>query len=84
MVANRVMLDLYKKYNPNRLADNAEMPNCDGNVYIHQTAKIHPTAKIGPHVAIGANVVVEEGARIKNSIILDGSQLQKHCCVLNR
>merc|ERR1712130_89140 len=81
--ANRVMLDLYKKYNPNRLADNAEMPNCDGNVYIHQTAKIHPTAKIGPHVAIGANVVVEEGARIKNSIILDGAQLKKHCCVLN-
>jgi len=80
--ANRVTLDLYKKYHPNRLATNNEY--IEGNVYIHPTAKVHDTAKIGPHVAIGANVVIEEGARIKNSIILDGAQLKKHCCVLNR
>jgi len=79
--ANRVMLDLYEKYHPNRLADNSD--NIDGNVYIHPTAKISPTAKIGPHVAIGANVVIEDGARVKNSLVLDGAQLKKHCCVLN-
>ena len=79
--ANCIMLELYKKYHPNRLAD-AE--NIIGNVYIHPTAKIDPTAIIGPHVAIGANVTVREGARIKNSMILDGADCQKHCCILNR
>lgn len=80
--ANRILLDQYKKYHPNRLATNSA--NLEGNVYIHSTAKIHASAKIGPHVAIGANAVVGEGARVKNSIILDGAQLKKHCCVLNR
>lgn len=79
--ANRILLDQYKKYHPNRLATNSA--NLEGNVYIHSTAKIHASAKIGPHVAIGANAVVGEGARVKNSIILDGAQLKKHCCVLN-
>ena len=56
--ANRVMLDLYNKYHPNRLAQG---DNLTGNVYIHPTAKVDPSAKLGPHVAIGANVVIHEG-----------------------
>ena len=80
--ANRILLDLYKKYHPNRLEEQSDY--LQGNVFIHPTAKIHETAKLGPHVAIGANAVVGEGARVKNSIILDGAELKKHCCVLNR
>lgn len=78
--ANRTMLDLYKKYHPNRLVEGSQII---GNVYIHPTAKVHDSAKIGPHVAIGANVIVEEGARVKNSMILDGALLKKHCCVIH-
>ena len=78
--ANRVMLDLYNKYHPNRLSSG----DClSGNVYIHPTAKVDATAKLGPHVAIGANVVIKEGVRIKNSMVLDGAVIQKHACVLN-
>merc|ERR1711990_1247663 len=78
--ANRVMLDLYNKYHPARLSTG---DNLNGNVYIHPTAKVDPSAKIGPHVAIGANVVVHEGARIKNSMVLDGAVVKKHACLLN-
>lgn len=56
--ANRVMLDLYNKYHPNRLSQGA---NLTGNVYIHPTAKVADSAKLGPHVAIGANVIIHEG-----------------------
>jgi mannose-1-phosphate guanylyltransferase len=79
--ANRVMLDLYNKYHPNRLAPQGD--NLTGNVYIHPTAKVDPSAKLGPHVAIGANVVIHEGARVKNSIVLDGAVIKQHACLLN-
>ena len=75
------MMEMYKKYHPNRLSTDE---NCDGNVYIHPSAKVHPSAKLGPHVSIGSNVVIEEGARVKNSIILDGTMIKKHACILNR
>jgi len=78
--ASRIMMEMYKKYHPNRLSTDS---NCEGNVYIHPSAKVHPSAKLGPHVSIGSNVVVEEGARVKNSIILDGVIIKKHGCVLN-
>merc|ERR1712210_162814 len=53
--ASRIMMEMYKKYHPNRLSTDS---NCEGNVYIHPSAKVHPSAKLGPHVSIGSNVVV--------------------------
>eukprot|EP01135_Chromosphaera_perkinsii_P009095 Nk52_evm1s1618 gene=Nk52_evmTU1s1618 len=54
-----------------------------GNVIIHETATVDVTAKIGPNVSVGPGVRVEAGCRIKNSIILDGAVLKRHCCISN-
>jgi len=43
-----------------------------GNVLIHPSANVAKTAIIGPDVVIGAGVVVEDGARVKRSCLLDG------------
>jgi len=52
-------------------------------VYIHPTALIHPTAKIGPNVSIGPRVIIERGVRIKNAIILDGTEIKNDSLVMN-
>lgn len=51
--------------------------------YIHPSARIDPSAKIGPNVAIGPNVTIGPGARVKDAIVMEGSTLEKHSCVLN-
>jgi len=51
--------------------------------YIDPTATIDPTAKVGPNVAIGPGVRIGEGVRVKDAIIMEGSTLEKHSCVLN-
>lgn len=51
-------------------------------VYIHPTAEVDPTAKLGPHVSIGPRVVVGAGARIKESIVLEDSEIKHDACVL--
>ena len=33
-------------------------------------------SKIGPNVSVGANVVIGKGARILNSVILDGAEIK--------
>lgn len=55
----------------------------DPPVYIHPTALIHPTAKIGPNVSIGSRVIIERGVRIKNAIILDGTEIKNDSLVMN-
>lgn len=81
---NNLYLEHFKVANPEKLAKkSAEGPVIDGNVTIHPSAKIHPTAKIGPNVSIGPNVVIDEGARVRNSILLDNVQVKKRACVLN-
>ena len=57
-------------------------PEIVGAVYIHPDATVDPSAKIGPNVAIGPNTVVEAGARVANSILLDGVQVGRHACVV--
>ena len=45
--ANRVYLELYKKYHPTRLAKNGEgMPKIIGDVFIHPSAIVDPTAEV--------------------------------------
>ncbi|CAD6577166.1 MAG: Proteasome subunit alpha type-2 [Tremellales sp. Tagirdzhanova-0007] len=51
--------------------------------YIDPTATIHASAKIGPNVAVGPGVRIGEGVRVKDAIIMEGSTLEKHSCVLN-
>lgn len=51
-------------------------------VYIHPTATVDPTAKLGPNVSIGPKVVVGAGARIKESIVLEDSEIKHDACVL--
>ena len=54
-----------------------------GNVYLHPDARIHATAMIGPNVSIGPKVVIEEGVRVRDSIILDRVIVKRHACVLH-
>ncbi|SPO04768.1 related to PSA1 - mannose-1-phosphate guanyltransferase [Cephalotrichum gorgonifer] len=51
-------------------------------VFIHPTATIDPTAKLGPNVSIGPRVVVGAGARVKESIVLEDSEIKHDACVL--
>ncbi|KAL1960292.1 hypothetical protein VTO42DRAFT_8252 [Malbranchea cinnamomea] len=51
-------------------------------VYIHPTATVDPTAKLGPNVSIGARAIVGAGARIKESIVLEGAEIKHDACVL--
>ena len=51
-------------------------------VFIHPTATVHPTAKLGPNVSIGPRVVVGAGARVKESIVLEDSEIKHDACVL--
>ena len=51
--------------------------------YIDPTATIDSSAKVGPNVAIGPGVRIGEGVRVKDAIVLEGSTLEKHSCVLN-
>jgi mannose-1-phosphate guanylyltransferase len=51
-------------------------------VFIHPTATVHPSAKLGPNVSIGARVVIGQGARIKESILLDNVEIKPYACIL--
>jgi mannose-1-phosphate guanylyltransferase len=80
VTASALYLNHYKKTHPDLLAKG---DNLQGPVYIDSSASIAATAKVGPNVAIGPNVVVNDGARIANAIILDGSTIDKHAVVVN-
>lgn len=51
-------------------------------VFIHPTAHVDPTAKLGPNVSIGPRVVIGAGARVKESIVLEDSEIRHDACVL--
>lgn len=51
-------------------------------VYIHPSATVDPTAKLGPNVSIGPKVIIGPGARVKESIVLDDSEIRHDACVL--
>ena len=71
----------FVKARPDLLAKST--PSVLSPSYIDPTATIDPTAKIGPNVAIGPHVVIGEGVRIKDAMVLEGSTLERHACVLN-
>jgi mannose-1-phosphate guanylyltransferase len=52
-----------------------------GNVLIDPSAKIGRNCLIGPDVTIGAGVIVEDGARIINTAILEGARIKSHAFV---
>ncbi|XP_032818232.1 mannose-1-phosphate guanylyltransferase regulatory subunit alpha isoform X1 [Petromyzon marinus] len=82
--ANRLYLSSYHNTHPERLSENGSgKPKVIGDVYIHSTANVDPTAVLGPNVTVGMDVVIGPGVRVRESIILQGSTLQDHCCVLN-
>ncbi|GFR70384.1 mannose-1-phosphate guanyltransferase alpha [Elysia marginata] len=82
--ANRHYLAIYQRTHPERLAKNGEgQPKIIGDVFIHPTASVHPTAVLGPNVTIGRNVTVGEGVRVRETIVLEGANLQDHCCILH-
>ncbi|SCZ90633.1 BZ3500_MvSof-1268-A1-R1_Chr1-3g02115 [Microbotryum saponariae] len=51
--------------------------------FIDETAEVDPTAKVGPNVSIGAGVKIGYGCRVKESIILDNTTLDKNAYVIN-
>lgn len=81
--ANRNVLSLYNKTHPELLAQNGvNQPHIIGDVYIHPSAVVHPTAVLGPNVSVGSNVLIGPGARVRETILLDGAELKDHCCIL--
>lgn len=79
LVANRFYLD-EEQSRGHKLA---EGPNIKKPVYIDPTAHIDPTALIGPNVTIGPGVKVGPGARIRDSVILQKSEVRANALVLN-
>lgn len=51
-------------------------------VYIHPNATVDPTAKLGPNVSVGARAVIGPGVRVKESIVLEDSEIKHDACVL--
>jgi len=49
-----------------------------GPVFVDSTAKIGKGVMIGPNVTIGANCVIEDGVRLKNTVILEGVVVGAH------
>ncbi|GAA5998862.1 mannose-1-phosphate guanylyltransferase [Rhodotorula paludigena] len=94
--ANALILASYKTTNPSLLrrrsptilaksrADYSKKkgPEIVEPCFIHEDAQIDDTAKIGPNVSIGSGVKIGYGCRVKESIILDDTTLDKNSCVL--
>lgn len=56
----------------------ASGPQFVGDVLVHPTAKVGAGCKLGPNVVIGPGCVVEDGARIVRSTLLQGSKAKSH------
>jgi mannose-1-phosphate guanylyltransferase len=52
-----------------------------GNVLIDSSAVIESGSLIGPNVSIGPNCLVRTGARVANSVMLEGSSVGSHSLV---
>ncbi len=58
----------------------AHGPEIEGNVILHPSAKIGRDCKIGPNVSIGIECVIEDGARISNSVLLHRVKARPSLC----
>jgi mannose-1-phosphate guanylyltransferase len=82
--ANQLCLKQLAKSNPELMAKTQEGGyEVSGEVFVHPTATIDPSAKIGPNVFIGANVTVGKGSRVRDSLILDNTQIKDNSCVIH-
>lgn len=81
VTASSLYLSRFLKTAPEFLAK--PTANIIAPVYIDPSASIDPTAKVGPNVAIGPGVSLGKGVRVKDAIIMEGSVLDQHACVLN-
>lgn len=64
-----------RNYTPELLAAGEGI---EGNVLAHPTAKIGKGCRIGPNVVLGPDTVVEDGARIKRSTVMDKCTVKAH------
>lgn len=80
ITGTKLILESYRTKNSSVLASG---PNIVGSVLIDPTAKIAASAVIGPNVTIGPECVVEEGARLKNVVMLKNSSVGAHSWVDN-
>ncbi|KAI5285499.1 Proteasome subunit alpha type-2 [Ascosphaera atra] len=53
------------------------------HVKLIRVSIVDPTAKLGPHVSIGARAVIGPGARIKEAIILDDTEVRHDACIMH-
>jgi mannose-1-phosphate guanylyltransferase len=53
------------------------------SVVIHPTATVHKSAQLGPGVVIGPHVIVEEGARLVRTCVLEGSIVKAHAVLID-
>ena len=81
MTASSLYLSRLHRTSPELLAKPSA--NILPPTYSDPPATIRPSAKIGPYVAVGPGVRIGEGVRVKDAIIMEGSTLEKHSCVLN-
>ncbi|CAO1414505.1 unnamed protein product [Diamesa tonsa] len=80
--ANRQILELQKKTNPERFINKFNCTIID-NVFIHPSAQVNENAVIGPNVSIMAGVVIHAGVRIRESIILENSVIDEHTLIIH-
>jgi len=78
VAGTKLILESYRTKNPSLLKSGE---NIIGNVLIDPSAKIAASALIGPNVTIGPGCVVEEGARLKNVVMLSNSSVGAHSWV---
>jgi mannose-1-phosphate guanylyltransferase len=82
ITANRLYLEEALFRRPDQFLPHEQF-EAVGAVYVHPTARVALDAKLGPNVSIGPNCVVESGVRIKESIVLDGSEIRANALVVN-
>lgn len=78
LTGTKMILESYKNKSPELLLTG---PNIVGSVLADPSAKIAASAVIGPNVTIGPDCVVEEGARLKNVVMLKNSSVGAHSWV---
>jgi len=53
----------------------------EGDVMVHETAKIDVNCKIGPRVVVGPHCVIEKGVRLEDVTLLEGVTVRAHTLV---
>lgn len=81
--ANALYLQQAFQADPKQPGLQAPSANIVPPVYIDISAKVDPTAKLGPNVSIGPHAVIAAGARVKDSIVLEGVEVKHDAAVFH-